>query len=577
MSGIKILSAAAAFVTFAVFGTVLASAEYGDLPILDDYGAVSAEAESEMLSFNSYTSGDYTYALSGDSVRITGYTGSATNLTIPSTLAGKTVTGIDDYAFKHRNTLTSVTIPSSVTYMGGYVFDSCKNLKSVTFSNGITEIGCGAFSGCSALTSVNLPDSVTTIDGYAFYRCTSLKSITIPSKVSSMGSCTFYGCSSLTEIKIPRNVTFIGSASFSCCSSLKSIDVDDGNTKYSSSNGVLFCKAMTEIVAYPGGKSGSYVIPSGVISIGKYAFAGCYNLTDVSIHNNVSAIGNYAFLGCNGLTIHGFDGSYAQEYANNNDISFESIKAEFTSDVKTTAGNRSVTLSWDEVVGATGYIVKSADGKTKYTSSAITDSSYTVKNLKNGVKYQFKVYAYVNGKWCGSAAVSRTPVAKPENVVATADNKRVKLSWDKVDNATGYIVKSADGKTQYTQKAISSNSYTVTGLTNGTQYKFKVYAYSDGKWFASYTVTKTPSAAPQNVKATAESKKITLSWNKVNGATGYVIKSADGKTQYTKKAITSNSHTLTGLTAGKQYKFKVYACVNGKWYASNTITRTAKK
>lgn len=42
MSGIKILSAAAAFVTFAVFGTVLASAEYGDLPILDDYGAVSA-------------------------------------------------------------------------------------------------------------------------------------------------------------------------------------------------------------------------------------------------------------------------------------------------------------------------------------------------------------------------------------------------------------------------------------------------------------------------------------------------------------------------------------------------------
>ncbi len=197
--------------------------------------------------------------------------------------------------------------------------------------------------------------------------------------------------------------------------------------------------------------------------------------------------------------------------------------------------------------------------------------------MKNGTQYQFKVYASVDKKWYGSSRISKTPTGAPQNVKAAAGSKQIKLTWDKVDGATGYIIKSADGKTQYTAKAVKTNSYTITGLANNTQYKFKVYACSDGKWFASSTVTKTPTGAPQNVKATAGSKQIKLTWDKVDGSTGYIIKSADGKTQYTAKSVKTNSYTVTGLTGGKQYKFKVYACVDGKWYASSTVTRTAKK
>lgn len=245
--------------------------------------------------------------------------------------------------------------------------------------------------------------------------------------------------------------------------------------------------------------------------------------------------------------------------------------------VQAIRGNMQITLTWDKVDGATGYIVKSADGKTKYTEKSIKTNSFTVTGLTNGKQYKFKVYAYSDGKWFASSTISRTPVGNPQNVKAIAGNKLIKLTWDKVDGATGYIVKSADGKTKYTEKSIKTNSYTITGLKNEVQYKFRVYAYCNGKWFVSSTVTKTPTAAPQNVTATAGSKQVTLTWDKVDGARGYIVKSADGKTKYTEKTIKTTSYIVTNLTGGTQYKFKVYAYVDGTWYDSTTVTKTTKK
>ena len=47
------------------------------------------------MSVGALTSGDYEYSILSDgTVEITTYTGSATNLTIPSTIGGKTVTSI---------------------------------------------------------------------------------------------------------------------------------------------------------------------------------------------------------------------------------------------------------------------------------------------------------------------------------------------------------------------------------------------------------------------------------------------------------------------------------------------------
>ena len=59
---------------------------------------------------------------------------------------------------------------------------------------------------------------------------------------------------------------------FEGCTSLESINVNADNENYCCVDGAVYTKDMTSIIACPGGKSGEFVIPDGVKSIGKYAF-----------------------------------------------------------------------------------------------------------------------------------------------------------------------------------------------------------------------------------------------------------------------------------------------------------------
>ena len=119
--------------------------------------------------------------------------------------------------------------------------------------------------------------------------------------VTSIGSWVFYGCTKLTRVTIPDSVTGIGYAAFSKCGSLKSIDVGEGNTEYSSEDGVLFDKNKTVLIHFPAGKGGHYTIPDGVTSIGDHAFIKCISLTSVTIPDSVTSIEALAFRDCFGL------------------------------------------------------------------------------------------------------------------------------------------------------------------------------------------------------------------------------------------------------------------------------------
>lgn len=68
--------------------------------------------------------------LSGGTAEITDYLGSATNLTIPSTIDGYKVTSIGIMAFSNCLSLTSVTIPSGVTSINDDAFGTVKTLKA---------------------------------------------------------------------------------------------------------------------------------------------------------------------------------------------------------------------------------------------------------------------------------------------------------------------------------------------------------------------------------------------------------------------------------------------------------------
>ena len=224
------------------------------------------------------------------------YCTSLTSMIIPDS-----VTSIGDSAFESCTSLTSVMIGSGVTSIGSSMFGSCSSLASVTIGSSVISIGDWAFSDCNSLTSVVIPVNVTYIGEWAFGSCTSLTSVMIGSGVTSIGANAFSYCTSLASVAIPSSVTLIGNGLFFNCTSLTAIDVNAGNPNYASVDGVLYDKAVTNLIQCPGGKVGALIIPSSVISIEAYAFYLCTSISSVTIPNGVTSIGDAAFDYCTSL------------------------------------------------------------------------------------------------------------------------------------------------------------------------------------------------------------------------------------------------------------------------------------
>ena len=141
------------------------------------------------------------------------------------------------------------------------------NITSVSISNGVSSIPFKAFAGATNLKTINIPDSVTSLGAQAFVGCTSLESITFSKRLSAIWDSTFQNCSSLKTITLPDAVT----------------------------------------------------------SIGANAFDGCTSLTSVTTGDFINTVGASAFDNCPRLTLHVYDGSYMQAYAEAYDLDYEII------------------------------------------------------------------------------------------------------------------------------------------------------------------------------------------------------------------------------------------------------------
>ncbi len=185
---------------------------------------------------------------------------------------------------------------------------------------------------------------------------------------------------------------------------------------------------------------------------------------------------------------------------------------------------------------------------------------------------------------CGNGAVpTPTKIPTPDtptNVKAVATStSHISVSWDKVGGASGYQVWRG---TSATGSFTALGSYTDTskvsiGLKDGTTYYYKVRAYTllnGKKVFGDFSkvvsaTTYAKPAVPSNVKAAPSSKThITVSWNKVNGATGYQVwRGTSASGPFTALgSYTETSKVSIGLTPGKTYYYKVraYKMIDGK-------------
>lgn len=181
----------------------------------------------------------------------------------------------------------------------------------------------------------------------------------------------------------------------------------------------------------------------------------------------------------------------------------------------------------------------------------------------------------------------------PTGVSASAGNGQVSLTWTSVAGASSYDVYYAtttNGKTPTSygdSLNVKGNSFTKTGLTNGTTYYFVITAQStSGESEPSAVVSATPVAsgnnaappAPTGLTSTPGDTQVALSWTGSNGASTYTISYATAAAEATSnaatkiKGISGTTATVTGLTDGVTDYFAVTAVGPGGESGYSNIT-----
>ncbi|WP_426574026.1 fibronectin type III domain-containing protein [Aquihabitans sp. McL0605] len=255
-----------------------------------------------------------------------------------------------------------------------------------------------------------------------------------------------------------------------------------------------------------------------------------------------------------------------------------------------TAGNTTVSLSWtapatDGGSPITGYTVTPSIGGTAQAPITFgsTATTQTITGLTNGTAYTFTVAA-VNAAGTGSTSSASAPVTPralpgaPTGVTGTAGNTTVALSWtapasDGGSPITGYTVTPSIGGTAQAPISFGSTAttQTITGLTNGTAYTFKVAALNAAGTGSTSTASaaitpRTVPGAPTGVTGTAGNTTVSLSWTAPasdggSPITGYTVTPYVGPAAQTPVTFssTATTQTITGLTNGTAYTFKVAA------------------
>lgn len=178
---------------------------------------------------------DFYYTKTNGSIKISGYLGTSSVMSIPAYIDGIPVTTISMMAFYGNQAIETAIIPYTVTNIEQYAFYGCKKLKTVTINAAITELSTSAFGDCTALSSIILPETLNVIAKYAFIDCTALSEIIIPSSVRKIEECAFMNCTALAAITFPEMLETLGADALGSTPWFNELD----STLYVIGNGIL--------------------------------------------------------------------------------------------------------------------------------------------------------------------------------------------------------------------------------------------------------------------------------------------------------------------------------------------------
>ena len=263
---------------------------------------------------------------------------------------------------------------------------------------------------------------------------------------------------------------------------------------------------------------------------------------------------------------------------------FSNTKSLFTTpaapSVSITTSKGKPKLTWKAVKGADNYyIYRSTDGKNFKYYNETDEAGYTNYSTNIGTTYYYKVRAVktIDGNdhksdFSAVRSIQCRPAAV--NLSISRSYGKPKLTWDAVADADKYwIYRSTDGKNFKCYDTTTKTSYINSGAAFNTIYCYKVKAVKvvngrnvvSGSGSAKSVIT---ALAKPSVSITTSDGKPYISWDAVDGATGYyVFRSTDGKNYSVLGYTTRTNYTNTASNAGTTYYYKVKA--------DNSNTKTA--
>ena len=216
----------------------------------------------------------------------------------------------------------------------------------------------------------------------------------------------------------------------------------------------------------------------------------------------------------------------------------------------------------DELLPATGHI---ADG-----GQIVKEPTYTTTGEK--AYYCTKCGAVVRTETIEKKSIPELKSLEVSKVITSA----IKLSIGKVDGATGYVIYYSTNGSKWSSVKTTSTSVTIKNLKPGTTYQIKGCVTIDGNNGECCEIIEVSTKVSEVIISSAKSMinaNISVTWEKVTGANGYVVEystsksfTSDSTTKVKIKKGSTIKTTLENLTNNKKYYIRVraYKTVDGK-------------